>query len=159
MIRVGQGWDIHRLVAGRPLRLGGITVPFDRGLLGHSDGDVVLHAICDALLGALGEGDLGRHFPDTDPQYRGVDSSQLLARVAELVSTRRYRIGNVDVTIVAETPRLVTHLPSMRARVAEVMGVDAGRVSVKAKTAEGLGAVGRGEAVAALAVALVEGPD
>lgn len=159
MIRIGQGWDIHRLVPGRPLRLGGITVPFEQGLLGHSDGDVVLHAVCDALLGALGEGDLGGHFPDTDPQYRGIDSSQLLTRVAALVSARRCTIGNVDVTVLAEAPKLAPHLAVMRGRVAAILGIDADRVSVKAKTMEGLGPVGQGNAIAALAVALVERPD
>lgn len=155
-IRVGHGWDVHRLVAERPLRLGGLTVPFDRGLLGHSDGDVVLHAITDAVLGALGAGDIGTHFPDTDPQYRGVDSAVLLERVVTLAHTRGYVIGNIDVTIVAEQPRLAPHMPAMRERVAALTTRDATRVNLKAKTAEGLDAVGRGEAIAATAVVLLE---
>ncbi len=156
MIRVGQGWDIHRLVPGRPLRLGGITVSFDKGLLGHSDGDVILHAIGDALLGAIAAGDLGGHFPDTDPRYRDADSAELLAQVAALLTSRGYTVGNVDVTILAEVPKMAPHLSAMRARIAELLGIDAGCVSAKAKSMEGLGAVGRGEAIAALAVVLVE---
>lgn len=156
MIRVGHGWDIHRLVPGRPLCLGGVTVSFDQGLLGHSDGDVILHAICDALLGAAAAGDLGGHFPDTDPQYRGADSGELLARTAALVSGAGFTIGNVDVTVLAEAPKMAPHLSAMRARIAALLGIDTGQVSVKAKTAEGLGAVGRGEAIVAFAVALVE---
>jgi 2-C-methyl-D-erythritol 2,4-cyclodiphosphate synthase len=156
-VRVGQGWDIHRLVAGRPLRLGGITVPFARGLLGHSDGDVVLHAVSDALLGAVGAGDIGTHFPDSDPQYRGVDSAVLLQRVVELAAARGYAIGNIDVTIVAQEPRLGSHLPAMRDRVAALTTRDVARVNLKVKSGEGLDAVGRGEAIAAMAVALLEG--
>lgn len=155
-MRVGQGWDIHRLVAGRPLRLGGVEVPFDRGLLGHSDGDVVLHAVCDALLGAIGAGDIGTHFPDSDPQYRGADSADLLRRVAALAAERGFAVGNVDVTILAERPRLAPHVDAMRARIADLLAVGSDRVSVKAKTMEGLESVGRGEAMAAQAVALVE---
>lgn len=154
-MRIGQGWDIHRLVPDRPLRLGGVTVPYERGLLGHSDGDVVLHAITDALLGALGAGDIGTHFPDQDPQYRGADSAIFLERAVALARDRGYAIANIDVTIIAERPRLASHMPAMRARVASLSTGDAERVSVKAKTGEGLDAVGRGEAIAALAVVLL----
>ena len=155
-MRVGQGWDIHRLVTGRPLRLGGIEVPFERGLLGHSDGDVVLHAVTDALLGAMAAGDIGQHFPDTDPRYRDADSGVLLAKIAALAVQRGYRIGNVDVTILAERPKLAAHMPAMRERIAAVLGIDAGQVGVKAKTMEGLGTIGVGDAIAALAVVAIE---
>lgn len=155
-MRIGQGWDIHRLVPDRPLRLGGVTVPYERGLLGHSDGDVVLHAVCDALLGAIGAGDIGTYFPDNDPQYRGVDSALLLERVVALARTRGYAIVNIDVTIIAEQPRLASHMPAMHERVAALTTRDASRVSLKAKTGEGLDAVGRGEAIAAMAVVLLE---
>jgi 2-C-methyl-D-erythritol 2,4-cyclodiphosphate synthase len=154
-VRVGQGWDIHRLVAGRRLRLGGVEVPGEHGLLGQSDGDVVLHAVTDALLGAMAAGDIGQHFPDTDPRYRGIDSAVLLAEVVALAAARGYRIGNVDVTILAERPPLAPHMPAMQRRLAELLGVGAEQVGIKAKTMEGLGAVGAGEAIAALAVATV----
>lgn len=154
-MRVGQGWDIHRLVAGRALRLGGITVPYERGLLGHSDGDVVLHAVTDALLGALALGDIGQHFPDTDPQLRGADSGVLLSRVVELVAARGYRIGNVDVTILAEQPKMAPHVAAMRQRVAALLRVDVEQVGIKAKTMEGLGDIGAGDAIGAMAVAMV----
>lgn len=155
-MRIGQGWDIHRLVPDRPLRLGGVTVPYERGLLGHSDGDVVLHAVTDAILGALAAGDIGTHFPDTDPQYKGIDSAILLERVTALVGTRGYTIANIDVTIIAEKPRLAAHMPVMRERVAALTTGDVARVNLKAKTAEGLDAIGRGEAIAATAVVLLE---
>jgi len=155
-VRVGQGWDIHRLVAGRPLRLGGIEVPFERGLLGHSDGDVVLHALTDALLGALAAGDIGQHFPDTDARYRGADSAVLLGEIAKMAAQRGYRIGNVDVTILAERPKLAAHMAAMRERMAAVLGIDEGQVGIKAKTMEGLGTIGAGDAIAALAVVVIE---
>ena len=155
-MRVGQGWDIHRLVAGRPLRLGGIEVPFERGLLGHSDGDVVLHALTDALLGALAAGDIGQHFPDTDARYRGADSAVLLGEIAKMAAQRGYRIGNVDVTILAERPKLAAHMAAMRERMAAVLGIDEGQVGIKAKTMEGLGTIGAGDAIAALAVVVIE---
>jgi 2-C-methyl-D-erythritol 2,4-cyclodiphosphate synthase len=155
-LRIGQGFDLHRLVAGRPLRLAGITIPFDRGLLGHSDGDVVLHAVCDAVLGALGAGDIGRHFPDTDPRYRGIDSSRLLERVAALMREQGRQLGNLDVTILAEAPRLAPHVDAMRARLAALLGAATDQISVKAKTMEGLGAIGNGEAIAAMAVVLLQ---
>jgi 2-C-methyl-D-erythritol 2,4-cyclodiphosphate synthase len=153
--RVGQGWDIHRLVEGGPLRLGGVDVPFDRRLLGHSDGDVVLHALADALLGAVAAGDIGTHFPDTDPTLRGADSAALLRQVVALVQARGCSLENVDVTVLAERPQLGPHFDRMRRRLAELLGVAPERVSLKAKSMEGLGAVGRGDAIAALAVALV----
>lgn len=156
-MRVGQGWDVHRLAPGGPLRLGGVDIPFDRHLHGHSDGDVVLHALADALLGAVAAGDIGTHFPDTDERYRGIDSAHLLGRVAGMLREAKHAIGNVDVTILAEQPKLVAHVSEIRARVAAILGIDLTRVAVKAKTVEGLGAIGSGEAIAALAVAGVEG--
>ena len=156
MLRVGQGWDIHRLVEGRPLRLGGVLVPFDRGLLGHSDGDAVVHAVCDALLGAAGQGDIGTHYPDTDPRYCDADSAELLRGVVELLSSHAFTIVNVDVTIIAEQPRLADHIPGMRVRMADLLRLSPDRVNLKAKTMEGLGTVGRGQAIATMAVALVE---
>ena len=154
-LRVGQGWDIHRLVRGRPLMLGGVRVPHGRGLLGHSDGDAVLHAVADALLGAVAAGDIGQHFPDTDPRYRGADSATLLAEVVRIVGTRGGRVVNVDVSILAEQPKLAAHMPAMRARLAALLDVEESCVGVKARTMEGLGAIGAGEAIAAQAVALV----
>jgi len=155
--RIGTGFDVHALVAGRRLVLGGVTVPFERGLEGHSDADVLLHAIADALLGALAHGDIGRHFPDTDPRYRDADSRALLRHVAGLVTGAGYGIGNVDATIVAQAPRLAAYVDAMRANIASDLGCDVARVSVKAKTTEHLGFTGRGEGIAAMAVALLEG--
>ena len=154
-IRVGEGWDLHALVPGRPLVLGGVTIPFDRGLLGHSDADALLHAITDALLGAAGLGDIGRHFPDTDERFRGADSSKLLAEAARRVREQGWQIGNVDSTVIAQAPRLAPHIEAMRAGVAQALGVDAARVNVKAKTAEKLGPVGQGQAIEARAVVLI----
>jgi 2-C-methyl-D-erythritol 2,4-cyclodiphosphate synthase len=148
---------VHALVAGRRLVLGGVTVPYERGLAGHSDADVLLHAIADALLGALALGDIGRHFPDTDPHSRAADSRALLRHVAGLVANAGYGVGNVDATIVAQAPRLEPHIDAMRANIASDLGCDIARVSVKAKTTEHLGFTGRGEGIAAMAVALVEG--
>lgn len=156
MVRIGQGWDIHRLVAGRPLRLGGVAVPYECGLLGHSDGDVVLHAVADALLGAMAAGDLGQQFPDTDPRYHDIDSAILLAEVVRRAAHHGWQIGNVDVTILAERPKLSPHGPAMRQRLAELLGIAAEQVGLKAKTMEGLGTIGAGEAIAALAVAVIE---
>jgi 2-C-methyl-D-erythritol 2,4-cyclodiphosphate synthase len=153
-MRIGHGFDVHRLVAGRPLRLGGVTVPYERGLLGHSDGDVVLHALGDALLGAVAAGDIGRHFPDTDARFKDSDSAVLLQGVMQQVRARGYAVGNVDVTIHAERPRLALHGDAMRARIAELLLVEIDQVSVKAKTMEGLDAIGSGEAIAATVVAL-----
>ena len=156
MTRVGLGFDVHPLVAGRPLVLGGVEIPSDRGLGGHSDADVLTHAVADALLGALALGDLGQHFPDSDPQYRGISSLRLLAAVAERVRSHGGRIVNVDATVVAEGPRLADRLVAMRASLAETLDLPVDRVSVKAKRAEQLGALGRHEGIAAMAVALVE---
>jgi 2-C-methyl-D-erythritol 2,4-cyclodiphosphate synthase len=156
MTRVGLGFDVHPLVEGRPLVLGGIEVPADRGLGGHSDADVLTHAVADALLGALALGDLGQHFPDSDPRYRGISSLQLLSEVVARVRNHGGRLVNVDATIVAEGPRLAGSLAAMRARLAETLGLAPDRVSVKAKRAERLGALGRQEGIAALATALVE---
>ncbi|HSP98479.1 MAG TPA: 2-C-methyl-D-erythritol 2,4-cyclodiphosphate synthase [Candidatus Dormibacteraeota bacterium] len=155
-LRVGQGWDIHRLVPGRPLMLGGVRVPHRRGLLGHSDGDAVLHAVADALLGAVAAGDIGQHFPDTDPRWRDADSAALLAEVVRIVAGRGGRVVNVDVSILAEQPKLAPHMPAMRARLAALLGVGEACVGLKARTMEGLGAIGAGEAIAAQAVVLID---
>ena len=156
MTRVGFGFDLHPLAAGRPLVLGGVTVDFDRGLAGHSDADVLSHAVGEALLGALALGDLGRHFPDTDPRYRGISSLRLLRNVVDLVTARGGRLVNVDATVLAQAPRLAPLLPEMAKRLAETLGLEADRVSVKAKSPEGLGLVGRQEGMAAMAVVSVE---
>jgi 2-C-methyl-D-erythritol 2,4-cyclodiphosphate synthase len=153
---VGFGFDLHPLVADRPLVLGGVTVASDRGLGGHSDADVLAHAVGEALLGALALGDLGRHFPDTDPRYQGISSLELLRRVVELVGAQGGRLVNVDATVLAEAPRLAPHLPAMARRLAEALGLPADRVSVKAKSPEGLGLLGRREGIAAMAVVGVE---
>ena len=156
-MRIGFGYDSHRLVAGRCLVLGGKTIPFERGLLGHSDADVLVHAICDAILGAIGEGDIGRQFPDADPAYRDIASLLLLERVKGLAERRGYGVGNVDSTIVLERPKLAAHLDEMAGNIASVLGIPTERVSVKAKTNEGMGLVGTGEGAAAFAVVTVEG--
>ena len=152
MNRVGFGFDLHPLVAGRPLILGGVTVPSEVGLDGHSDADVLAHAVGEALLGALALGDLGRHFPDTDPRWRGISSLVLLGRVLELVQGRGATPVNVDATVLAQAPKLVGHLPEMAKRLADVLGIPVDRVSVKAKSPEGLGLLGRREGIAAMAV-------
>ena len=154
-IRVGEGWDVHQLVAGRKLILGGVEIPHITGLLGHSDADVLLHAITDALLGAAGLGDIGRHFPDTDAQFRGADSAVLLAEAARRVRAAGWEIGNVDSTVIAQAPKLAPHIPAMCARIAAVLEIQADQVNVKAKTAEKLGPVGEGRAMEARAVALL----
>ena len=155
-MRVGIGYDIHRLVPDRPLRLGGVTIPFERGLLGHSDGDVLLHAVCDALLGAAGLGDIGEQFPDTDPAYQGADSATLLAATMDKVRDAGFAPVNVDANVIAQQPRLAPHKAAMRQRVAEILGLDPARVSIKARTHEGLDSVGRGEAIAAQAIVLLD---
>lgn len=155
-LRVGHGFDAHRLVAGRPLRLGGVEVPHGRGLEGHSDGDCVLHAVCDALLGAAGEGDMGRHFPSKDPRWHGVASRVFLEEVRRLVRTAGYALVNLDVTVIAQEPVLAPHLEPMRVAIAAVLGVERAQVSVKAKSTDHLGALGRGEGIAALATVLLE---
>ena len=158
MNRVGFGFDVHPLVPGRLLVLGGVTVESDLGLLGHSDADVLSHAIGEALLGALALGDLGRHFPDSDERYRGISSLVLLRQVTELLAAQDARIVNVDATVLAQAPRLSTRLPEMAGRLADVLGLAVGRVSVKAKSPEGLGLIGRREGIAAMAVVSVEVP-
>jgi 2-C-methyl-D-erythritol 4-phosphate cytidylyltransferase/2-C-methyl-D-erythritol 2,4-cyclodiphosphate synthase len=153
--RAGTGYDLHRLVEGRPLVIGGITIPSDRGALGHSDADVVCHAATDAILGAAGLGDIGRHFPDSDPRWKGANSLDLLARARALVADAGYEVGNLDVTVILERPKIGSAIDDMRARVATALAVDASRVSIKGKTNEGVDAIGRGEAIAAHAVALI----
>ena len=155
-LRVGHGYDVHRLVEGRALILGGVTVPFDRGLLGHSDADVLTHAVMDALLGAAALGDIGQLFPDSDAAYAGADSMLLLRRVTALLREHGWQVGNVDATVVAQTPKLAPYIPDMRRRLAEAMGLDVDCVSVKATTEERLGFTGSGEGMAAHAVALIE---
>ena len=155
-LRVGHGYDVHRLVEGRALILGGVTVPFDRGLLGHSDADVLTHAVMDALLGAAALGDIGKLFPDSDAAYAGADSIALLERVTALLREHGWQVGNVDATVVAQTPKLASYIPDMRRRLAEAMGLDVDCVSVKATTEERLGFTGSGEGMAAHAVALIE---
>ena len=154
-IRIGQGFDVHALVAGRPLIIGGVTIPHDRGLLGHSDADVLLHAITDALLGAAGLGDIGRHFPDTSVAYAGADSRDLLRKTIALVRDAGYVVGNIDATIIAEAPKMAPHIDAMRANIAADLSVDLACVNVKAKTTEQLGFTGRGEGIAAEAVVLI----
>ena len=155
-MRIGHGYDVHRLVPERKLILGGVEIPHETGLLGHSDADVLLHAICDAILGAIGEGDIGRHFPDTDPAYKGADSLVLLGRVMALAAGKGYLIGNIDATIVAQRPKLAGFIPQMKATIAATLGCAADRVNVKATTTEELGFAGRKEGIAAYAVALME---
>lgn len=155
-LRVGHGYDVHRLVEGRALILGGVTVPFDRGLLGHSDADVLTHAVMDALLGAAALGDIGNLFPDSDAAYAGADSIALLERVTALLREHGWQVGNVDATVVAQAPKLAPYIPEMRRRLAEAMGLDVDCVSVKATTEERLGFTGSGEGMAAHAVALIE---
>jgi 2-C-methyl-D-erythritol 2,4-cyclodiphosphate synthase len=154
-MRIGQGYDVHALVAGRRLVIGGVDIPYARGLAGHSDADVLLHAICDALIGAAGLGDIGTHFPDTDPRYKGADSRELLRAVAQLVAAAGFEVANVDATIVAQAPKMAPYIARMRNNIAEDLGITAGLVNVKAKTAEHLGALGRGEGIAAQAIALI----
>ncbi len=155
MLRVGEGWDTHALVPGRALWLGGVRIPHDRGLLGHSDADALLHAITDAILGAAGLGDIGSHFPDTDPRLAGADSHRLLAEAMGAVHAAGWAVVNVDSTIVAQSPRMAPHIGAMRERIAEALGIEVQRVNVKAKTAERMGPVGRGEAIEARAVCLL----
>ena len=153
--RIGEGWDIHVLAAGRKLMLGGVDIPHDKGLVGHSDADALLHAITDALLGAAALGDIGSHFPDTDARFRGADSAVLLAQAARQVRALGYAIGNVDSTVIAQAPRLAPHIAAMRQRIAQVLELDVGQVNVKAKTAEKMGPVGQGLAMEARAVVLL----
>ena len=155
-MRIGMGFDIHRLVENRSLLLGGVKIPFSKGLQGHSDADVLLHALCDALLGAVGAGDMGSYFPDTDPKWKGVASSLFVEKCVELVSRAKMRVVNVDLIVVAEEPKLASHRRAIQESVAGSLGLDAGRVNLKGKTMEGLGEIGAGEAIAAYAVVLLE---
>jgi 2-C-methyl-D-erythritol 2,4-cyclodiphosphate synthase len=155
-VRIGQGFDVHPLVAGRRLVMGGVEIAHDKGLLGHSDADVLLHAICDALLGAAALGDIGRHFPDSDPRYKGIDSRELLRHVDQLLKQKGHRVVNVDATIIAQAPRMAPHIPAMVANIASDLGIGTGGVNVKATTTENLGFAGRGEGIAAQAVCLIE---
>ena len=158
-IRVGQGFDFHPLLEGRRLVLGGVEIPFERGLGGHSDADVAAHALANAILGALGEGDLGRHFPDSDPRYQGADSLMLLAEVWKLASDRGFRLGNADVTIFAQRPKLAPYLDQMRLKLAGALSTDSKLLNLKAASPEGLGALGRGEGMAAAAIVVLEPGD
>jgi 2-C-methyl-D-erythritol 2,4-cyclodiphosphate synthase len=158
-MRIGHGWDLHRLAPGRPCRIGGLDLPHDKGPLGHSDGDVVLHALADALLGAAALGDIGVFFPDTDPRWKGVDSTHLLAEVLERVRSAGLVLGNVDITIVAQEPKIGPHRQALRENLARLLDADLSRVSLKAKTTEGLGDIGAGEAIACHAVVLLEEGD
>lgn len=155
-IRIGHGFDVHAFAEGRRLIIGGVDIPHDRGLLGHSDADVLLHALCDALLGAAGQGDIGRHFPDSDPRYKGIDSRELLRHVTGLLRDQGWRVGNVDATIIAQAPKMAPHIPAMRAHIATDLGVAEDVVNVKATTTERLGFTGRGEGIAAEAVCLIQ---
>ena len=155
-MRVGHGFDVHRLVAGRKLVIGGVEIAHEKGLLGHSDADVLLHAICDALLGAAAMGDIGKHFPDSDERYKGIDSRELLREVCRLIAERGRRVVNVDATIIAEAPRMAPHIPKMIANIAGDLAIEPHDVNVKATTTEGLGFTGKGEGIAAHAVCLVE---
>ena len=155
-MRIGHGYDVHRLVEGRDLILGGVKIDYEKGLDGHSDADVLLHAVSDALLGAAGLGDIGRHFPDTDPQYKGADSLKLLQIVGRTVAAAGYRVGNIDVTMIAQRPKLKDHIPQMERNIAAALEMDAGRINVKATTEEKLGFTGTGEGMACHAVCLLE---
>jgi len=155
-MRIGHGYDVHRLVEGRKLIMGGVDIPYEKGLLGHSDADVLLHAISDALLGALGEGDIGRHFPDTDPAFKGADSLKLLAHVMTLVDERGYELGNLDATVIAQRPKMAPHIQTMCENIARVLNSTVGQVNVKATTEEGLGFTGSEEGISAHAVAVIQ---
>lgn len=155
-MRIGMGYDVHKLTEGRDLILGGVKIPWEKGLLGHSDADVLIHAVMDALLGAAALGDIGKHFPDTDPAYKGISSIRLLTHVMGLLEEKGYSVGNVDAVIIAQKPKMAPHIPQMRKNLAEAMGVSETRVNIKATTEEGLGFTGRGEGIASQAVCLLE---
>ena len=157
-MRVGMGYDVHRLVEGRKLILGGVEIPYEKGLLGHSDADVLIHAIMDALLGAAALGDIGKHFPDTDPQYKGISSVELLKHVAKLLDENNYVIENIDATIIAQAPKMRPHIDTMRENIAKALLIDVGQVNVKATTEEGLGFTGSGEGISSQAICLVTTP-
>lgn len=158
-MRVGIGYDVHRLVPDRPLIIGGVEIPHSQGLAGHSDADVLVHAIMDALLGAVGQGDIGRHFPDNDRRYRGISSLKLLEQVGQIIAEQGYRVNNIDAVIIAEAPRMAPHIKAMVTKVADVLQIETDRVNIKATTTEKLGFTGRGEGIAAQAVATVIGKD
>lgn len=155
-MRVGMGYDVHKLVEGRDLIMGGVNIPYEKGLLGHSDADVLLHAICDALLGAAALGDIGKHFPDTDPKYKGADSLKLLEHVGKLLDEKLYVIENIDATIIAQRPKMAPHIPQMRENIAKALGIDVDQVNVKATTEEGLGFTGTGEGISSQAICAIE---
>lgn len=155
-MRVGLGYDVHKLVEGRDLILGGVAIPYEKGLLGHSDADVLVHAIMDALLGAAALGDIGKHFPDTDPAYKGADSLKLLEHVGTLLDEHLYVIENIDATIIAQRPKMAPHIPTMRENVARVLGIDVEQVNIKATTEEGLGFTGQGEGISSQAICAIE---
>ena len=156
MFRIGQGFDVHQLVEGRPLIIGGITIPYEKGVLGHSDADVLLHTVADACLGAVGEGDIGKHFPDTDPAFKDADSAKLLTHVWGIVKEKGYEIGNIDCTIIAQKPKMLPYIPEMRARIAQLLETAEENVNVKATTTEKLGFTGRGEGIAAQVAVLLK---
>ena len=155
-MRVGMGYDVHKLVEGRDLIMGGVKIPYEKGLLGHSDADVLLHAISDALLGAAALGDIGKHFPDTDPKYKGADSLKLLEHVGNLIEEKLYVIGNIDATIIAQRPKMAPHIPQMRENIAKALRIDVDQVNVKATTEEGLGFTGAGEGISSQAIVLLQ---
>ena len=157
-MRIGMGYDVHRLVEGRELILGGVKIPYEKGLLGHSDADVLLHAVMDALLGAAALGDIGRHFPDTDPAYKGASSLKLLEHVGKLIDEKLYVIGNIDATIIAQRPKMAPYIEEMRKNVAETLGIETDQVNIKATTEEGLGFTGSGEGISAQAVCMLSSP-
>ncbi len=156
MIRVGMGYDVHRLTEDRDLILGGVKIPWEKGLLGHSDADVLIHAVMDALLGAAALGDIGKHFPDTDPAYKGISSILLLERVTKLLREKGYEIGNIDATIIAQKPKMAPHIAQMKENMSKAMGIDSSRLNIKATTEEGLGFTGREEGIASQAICLLE---
>ena len=157
-MRIGMGYDVHKLVEGRDMIIGGVNIPYEKGLLGHSDADVLLHAISDALLGAAALGDIGKHFPDTDPQYKGISSLLLLKKVGELLSDKYFLIENIDATIIAQAPKMRPHIDTMRQNIADALGIDVSQVNVKATTEEGLGFTGSGEGISAQAICLLNSP-
>ena len=159
MFRIGHGFDVHQLVPGRKCMIGGVEIAYERGLLGHSDADVLLHAICDALLGAAALGDIGKHFPDSDAKFKGINSRELLKQVGALIQTHGYTVGNIDATLIAQAPRMAPHIPAMTANIAVDLGLQVGQVNVKATTTEKLGFAGRGEGIAAEAVCLLVSRD
>ncbi|MCM3570042.1 2-C-methyl-D-erythritol 2,4-cyclodiphosphate synthase [Neobacillus mesonae] len=156
MFRIGQGFDVHQLTEGRPLIIGGITIPYEKGLLGHSDADVLLHTVSDACLGAIGEGDIGKHFPDTDPQFKDADSAKLMEHIWQLVKNQGYELVNADCTIIAQKPKMAPYIEQIQARIAELLEAETSQINVKATTTEKLGFTGRGEGIAAQAIVLLK---